>query len=59
MIIECINDSDEMQIARESSWLCELFQINQMTIEDKQAIIRNLVTEFKLKKQKENHGQSY
>lgn len=50
MSVECIkNDPEEMKIAREASWLCNLFQKNNMTVEEKQKIIRKVTREHKRK----------
>jgi serine/threonine-protein kinase RIO1 len=52
------NDPSEMKLARDSSWLCEIFQGNNMTVEDKQNVIRSLKREHKEEEEDEDYGQS-
>lgn len=40
-------DEEEMQVAREGSWLCEIFQDHKLTIHEKQKIIRALVADHR------------
>lgn len=50
------DDPDEMKIAREASWLCNLFQEYNLNFKQKQKIIRSLIIEHKQKKI--NNGQT-
>jgi hypothetical protein len=36
------NHPDEMKKARKASWLCDIFQENKLTVEDKQHVIKLL-----------------
>lgn len=51
------NDPDEMKIAREASFLCEIFQKHKLNADEKKMIIRELIQDFKKKKEEED-GQS-
>lgn len=46
----------DSKVARDGSFLCDLFQINQFTVEDKQAVLRSLFNDFKSKRNA--HGQA-
>lgn len=48
-----INDPDEMKIAAEGSFLCELFQKYKLTKYEKQKIIQSLIKDFKKMKEEE------
>lgn len=43
------NDPDEMKIAREASFLCELFQEHKFDVDEKKMIIKDLIREHKKK----------
>ena len=40
-------DPRNMQVARESSWMCELFQELKLNVQDKQDMIRSLTDDYK------------
>jgi hypothetical protein len=45
------DDPEEMKKAREASWLCTLFQEAKLPVEAKAKIIRELIAEFKQRKE--------
>ena len=47
------NDPEEMLRAREASWLCDIFQENQLNLRQKQKIIRETIKDY-IKKKKES-----
>lgn len=54
-----INDPSEMRLARDYSWICKLFQENNLKLREKQKIIREMISDFKkLKKLEEIKNKS-
>ena len=45
------NDPEEMAIAREGSWLCNMFQEFQLSADEKQEVIKSLIHDFKKSKE--------
>lgn len=44
-----VNDPEEMKISSEASWLCELFQTNSLSVEEKQKVIKSLIKDYKIR----------
>ena len=46
-------DLENKDIVREASWLCKLFQLENLSIEEKRSILKKTMTQFFEEKKKE------
>jgi len=54
--VPVIPDPHAMMVARNGSWLCDLFQKKGLSCDQKQFIIKQLIKKFKQKMREEANG---